>query len=104
MEDTLKRLLAAEDQANNLTQVAQQQADALVQQTREEVKNNEQRLAAHIPDIRASFIEKSNQRAQQSIQENQRRYEEYISNLRNVSEQYEEEALETAFDYLLNPK
>lgn len=104
MEDTLKRLLAAEAQANEITTQSLQAAERLIQDALSEARNQEERFKARLPELRASYLDKGEKRATQSILELQRRYEERLSQLRNDADAHEEEALEAAFAYLIRPQ
>ena len=104
MEDTLKRLLAAEQQASDITRKAEQEADNLVQAALNDAQVRQERFEEHLPQLRASHMEKAAQRAEQTIKEIARRYDERIAGLRDAAEMHEEEALDAAFAYLLNPR
>lgn len=104
MEDTLKRLLAAETRANEITSEARLAADRRVQDALHEARGLEERFQARLPDLRASYLDKAEKRAAQSIQELQRRYDEILNRLRDDAESHEGEALEAAFAYLLDQR
>ncbi|MBU0498937.1 MAG: ATPase [Gammaproteobacteria bacterium] len=101
MEDTLKRLLAAETRANEITDAARLAADRLVQDALRESRAMEERFQSRLPALRAGYLDKAEKRAAQSIQELQRRYDEILNRLRDDAERQEGEALEAAFAYLL---
>ncbi|MEO5342906.1 MAG: ATPase [Gammaproteobacteria bacterium SHHR-1] len=101
MQDTLKQLLAAEQEANRLTELAANAAEILVTQANEEARAQEQRFLAHLPELRAAFIDKAEQRAAQTLAEMQRRYEERLEQLRQDAEQQDQAALDAAFAELL---
>lgn len=101
MDDTLKRLLDAEMRAERLAQEAEEEAERLVEAAIAEAKANEERFRARIPDLHRSFIQKSEERAEQTIAELKRRYDERHVQLRNLAEEREEDALLAAFDILL---
>ena len=101
MDDTLKRLLDAEMRAERLAQEAEEEAERLVQAAAAEAKANEERFRARIPDLHRGFIQKSEERAEQTIAELKRRYDERHVQLRNLAEEREEDALVAAFDVLL---
>jgi|GEM_PF-2584425 len=103
MEDTLKRLLAAEQRASEITRQAEQDAESIVQAALNEAQVQQERFDQRLPQLRSSHMEKAGQRAMQTIKEIERRYEERISALRDAAESHEEEALDAAFAYLLNP-
>ncbi len=101
MEDTLKRLLAAESRANQITKDAEQAAEKLVEDALRESRLQESRFQAQLPDMRAAFIDKAEQRAAQSLKEIQRRYDERLQQLRTAAEINGDDALDAAFGKLL---
>ena len=54
-----------------------------------------------MPELHAAFLEKSDQRAQQTVAEMERRFQERLGQLRDAAETHEEAALEAAFRTLL---
>jgi V/A-type H+/Na+-transporting ATPase subunit G/H len=104
MEDTLKRLLAAEQEANQITERANLASERLVEQAMREAQTLEERFMARLPELRSSFIDKAEQRAEQSLKEIQRRYEERLELLRADAETNESAALDAAFACLLQPE
>ncbi|WP_077729678.1 hypothetical protein [Methylocaldum sp. 14B] len=56
MEDVLKRLLEAESRAEVLIKEADAERDRLVQEARAEARTMEERFAASLPALRASFL------------------------------------------------
>ena len=101
MDDTLKYLLEAENAASELLENAQQDGERLVQTAMQEARQQEERFHARVPEIHASFLDKSDQRARQTVAEMERRYHERLKQLRNDAEAHEEQALEAAFEELL---
>lgn len=101
MDDTLQHLLAAENAASHLVEKAQADSEQLVQTTLHEARQQEERFAARVPELHASFLEKSDQRAQQTVAEMERRFQERLAQLRDAAEAHEEAALEAAFRELL---
>jgi len=101
VDDTLKYLLEAENAASELLENAQQDGERLVQTAMQEARQQEERFQARVPEIHASFLEKSDQRARQTVAEMERRYNERLNQLRNDAEAHEEQALEAAFNELL---
>ena len=70
MEDTLQHLLAAESAASQLVKKAQADSEQLVHTALNEARQQEERFAARVPGLHASFLEKSDQRAQQKTGNN----------------------------------
>lgn len=101
MDDTLKSLLAAESAASEMVRKAQADSEHLIQTALSEARQQEERFHARVPELQASFVEKSEQRAQQTVAEMERRFEERLSHLRNAADANEETALDAAFHQLL---
>jgi V/A-type H+/Na+-transporting ATPase subunit G/H len=104
MEDTLKRLLDAESRASEITRKAEQEAERIVQAARNEALKQQERFNERLPQIRQSLLEKAHTRAEQSVAEMERRYDERVGALRGAAEKHEEEALDAAFDALLHSR
>lgn len=101
MDDTLKRLLAAENTASDLVKKAQADSERLIQTALHEAHQQEERFHARVPELQASFLEKADQRAQQTVAEMERRFEERLAHLRDAAEANEDSALDAAFRRLL---
>lgn len=101
MEDTLKRLLATETAARDLVAEAQAKGEQLVAAAAQEVHQQDERFKARIPELHASFLEKSDQRAQQTVAEMERRFEERLTQLRDAAESNEQQAVDAAFHAVL---
>ena len=101
MEDTLKRLLAAETRASEIADQAGHAAEALLQSTLQDVRQQEGAFNDRLPELRSAYLDKADQRAAQSIKELEKRHADRITHLRARAESFEEEALDAAFSYLL---
>jgi vacuolar-type H+-ATPase subunit H len=101
VDDTLKRLLAAENAASDLVKEAQAESERVVQTALQEAHKQEPRFLGRVPELQASFLDKSNQRAQQAVAEMERRFEERLAHLRAAADANEESALDAAFNRLL---
>jgi vacuolar-type H+-ATPase subunit H len=101
MDDTLKRLLAAENAASDLVKKAQADSEDLIKAALREAQQQDERFNARIPELRSSFLDKSDQRARRTVAEMERRFEERLTGLRNAAEANEEKALDAAFAQLL---
>lgn len=104
MDDTLKYLLDAENTASELLENAQRDGERLVQTAMQEARQQEERFQLRVPEIHASFLEKSDQRARQTVAEMERRYHERLNQLRNDAEAHEAQALQAAFNELLGER
>jgi V/A-type H+-transporting ATPase subunit G/H len=104
VDDTLQRLLDAEVRAEKLAQQAEAEQAQVIQGALNEARAEEERFTARIPDLHRSDIAKAQERADQTVAELKRRYDERHVQLRNQAEQREEEALAAAFQVLVNPE
>ncbi|MEA3277744.1 MAG: ATPase [Pseudomonadota bacterium] len=102
MEDTLKRLLDAEMHAEQIAQQAEAEQENVIQGALVEARAGEERFTARIPELHRSFISKAEERAEQTIAELKRRYDERHVQLRDMAEQRDDEALEAAFELLIS--
>jgi vacuolar-type H+-ATPase subunit H len=104
MDDTLKRLLEAERRAEQLALQAENEQEKMIQAALREARIEEERFHARIPDIHSSFLEKAEARAEQTVKELKKRYDERHTQLREQAEAREPEALEAAFAILIDPE
>ena len=104
MEDELQRLLDTELQAEALVREADAKRERLIRQALEDARVAEQHFEARIPELRASFLEKAEERAQQAVAEQARRYEERRQQLRALAKEREEEAIGAAIALLIDPE
>lgn len=104
MDETLKRLLAAELRAERLAQEAEQAQEQSIAAAMREARADDERFTARIPDLHRGFIRKAEERAEQTIAELIRRYDERHVQLRELAEVREQEALEAAFALLIDPR
>jgi vacuolar-type H+-ATPase subunit H len=104
VDDTLQRLLDAEVRAEKLAQQAEAEQEQIIQAALQEARANDERFVARIPDLHRGYIVKAQERAEQTVAELKRRYDERHVQLRNQAEQREEEALAAAFQVLVSPE
>jgi len=103
MDDTLQRLLDAEVRAEKIARQAEEERERLIQGALMEARAEEDRFESRIPELHSSFIEKAEHRAEQTVAELKRRYDERHAQLRALAEQREEDALDAAFSVLIDP-
>lgn len=103
MEDELQRLLDTELQAEALVKEADARRERLIRQALEDARNAEQQFETRLPELRASFLEKAEERAVQAVAEQARRYEERRNQLRQSARQREQEATSAAVALLIDP-
>lgn len=104
MDETLRRLLDAELRAEKLAADAEQAQERMIQDALNEARVGDERFTARVPDLHRGLIHKAEERAEQTIAELKRRYDERHIQLRNLAEEREQEALEAAFAQLLDPR
>ncbi len=102
MDDTLKRLIEAESQAEKMVQEAKMKREEITRKALDEARHAEQRFTDRVPELYASFLEKAEARAEQTIHELQRRYDERNKALRAMAEAREHEAIEAALRQILD--
>ncbi len=103
MDNTLQRLLDAELRAERIAQQAEAELEQVIQAAMREARVEDERLTARVPDLHRAFIKKAEERAEQTIAELKRRYDERHVQLRDMAEEREDEALEAAFQVLIDP-
>jgi vacuolar-type H+-ATPase subunit H len=103
LDETLKRLLDAEMRAEQIAQDAEQERERIIQAAMTDARSEDQRFTARVPDLHRGFIRKAEERAEQTIAELKRRYDERHLQLRDLAEEREQEALEFAFELLIDP-
>jgi vacuolar-type H+-ATPase subunit H len=103
MEDVLKRLLEAESRVEALMKEAEAERDRLVQEARVEARTVEERFAARLPALRASYLEKAEAQAAQALRELERRYEEQHAQIRTLAEQRLQDTVAAAVALVLDP-
>lgn len=101
MDDTLKRLLEAEMRAEEIARQAEAEQESIIQSALAEARAGDERFRARIPELHRAFIAKATDRAEQTVAELKRRYDERHVQLRDLAEQREESALEAAFALLI---
>lgn len=104
MDETLRRLLDAELQAERLAAEAEREMERMIADAVREAAVEDERFTARVPDLHRSLIRKAEERAEQSIAELKRRYDERHVQLRNLAEEREQDALVAAFALLIDPR
>jgi vacuolar-type H+-ATPase subunit H len=100
VDETLKRLLNAEMEAEQIVARADEERQAIIEQAKHDTHTAEQQHAKRIAEIRTSLLAQAEQRAQQTIATMQRRYAEQALALRASAEQHEQHALDEAIALL----
>lgn len=103
MEDPLKRLLDAEARAQGIIEAASQERQRLLDAALVGVHEAESRFEAGRVELRAPFLKEAQGRAEQTVAELTRKYDERQRNLRDMASRHEQEAVEAALALLLDP-
>jgi len=103
MDDALQRLLETEKRAEELARQANLERERMIQDALEEARREESQFEARIPELHASFVEKADARAEQTINELRKRFDERHMRLRQQAEQREQEALKAALQLITDP-
>ena len=99
-DETLKRLLNAEMEAERIVARADEERQAIIEQAKRDARVEEQQYADRIADLRASIRAQAEQRAQQTITAMQRRSQEQELALRSSAALHEQQALSEALALL----
>jgi vacuolar-type H+-ATPase subunit H len=103
MDDALQRLLEAERQAEETTHRANEEKNRAIDEALAEAKHHEAAFQEHIPALRATFLDKATQRAQRTVGELQRRFDERHCQLRRQAEEREADAVQAALRLITDP-
>lgn len=102
MKDILKRLLEAELTAQKQVNQAKQLRDTIIKEAQDEVRRAEERFNNRIPEIYSSFENKAQERAEQTINEIQRRCDERCLELQSEAKKHHTNAVNAVLNRLLN--
>lgn len=103
MDKTLQQLLDAEMKAEQIYQQANEQREQIIQEALRIAHAEEEHFEARLPEMHRTYLEKAGQRAEKTIAELKRRYDERHAQLREYAESREDEALQAAFSVLIDP-
>lgn len=103
MEDVLKILQQAEQEAEKLLEQAEAERDAMIQEANAEAQMMEERFRAAIPEIRESFKKSAEDKATQVLTDLKARQEKQVARIRSYAAQHEREAVEKAVALLIEP-
>ena len=95
-DETLKRLLNAEMEAERIVARADEERQAIVEQAKRDAHAEEKQYADRIVELRASYRAQAEQRAQQTITAMQRRFQEQELALHSSARLHEQLALNEA--------
>jgi len=100
VDETLKRLLDAETEAERVVERADEERQSIIEQAKRDVRAAEQQHADHLANIQETLRTQAEQRAQQTIASMQRRYANQSLALRAAAERHEQQALDEALAML----
>ena len=103
MEQALKQLLDAEARAQTIVDAADRERERLIEQALSEAREALAHFDANRTEVRAPFLQEAKTRADQSVAELTRKYEERQRVLRGLAERHESEAIAVATELLLDP-
>jgi len=96
VDETLKRLLDAEAKAEQIIAHADEEHQVIIDQARRDARAAEQQHAERMAEIHSSCLAQAEQRAQQTILELRRHYDELSLALRASAQRHEQRALDEA--------
>lgn len=102
MGDSLKDLLEAETEAEAIVTSGEVERDKIIQKSLDDSFDMEKQFKARLPEMQQSFIDKAQQRAEQTIAEMKLRYDERNKMLRKLAGKHEKEALQRAIALILD--
>ncbi len=103
MDDVLKRVLEAEQRAQRLVDDALEQQQAMLERAREEAQENVRRFESRMHEMRLDLENKSEAEAARTIAQMERRFEENRASLHASAERFHREALEAAVRIVADP-
>jgi len=102
MGDSLKELLEAETEAEAIVTSGEVERDKIIQKSLDDAFDMEKQFKARLLEMHQSFVDKAQQRAEQTIAEMKLRYDERNKMLRKLADKHEKEALERAIALILD--
>ncbi len=102
MDDSLYDLLNIEKQAEQIVLEGEKERENIRQKALDDANATIEKFNARLPELHQSFLDKANERAEQSIAELRLRYNERNQELRQLAGDHEQEALTIAIDTLFN--
>jgi len=101
MEETLSKLLAAEDKAQAIIDAALKERDRIVNEAMADARRAEQQFSARVPEIHQSFVTKAEDRARHTIAEMERRFGERKTQLEQMAAENHDAALDSVLALVL---
>ncbi len=101
MDESLKRLLEAEKQAELIVKQGEEESAEISRKALEDAKAIEQQFIQRLPEMYQSFSDRAQERAEQTIAEIKLRSDERNKALRELADQHSDEAVEQALKLVL---
>ena len=101
MDESIYDLLKIEQEAEQIVLEGEKEREAIRQKALDDANASIKQFNDRLPEMHQSFLDKAQERADQSIAELKLRYNERNQELRALAEEHEEEALNEAIKYLL---
>ena len=102
MDDSIYELLKIEQQAEQIVLDGEKERENIKQKAINDANATIEQFNNRLPELRQSFLDKANERAEQSISELKLRYNERNQELRKLAAEHEHEALEVALSNLID--
>lgn len=101
MDKSLKDLLEAEKQAEQIVQQGEMQSEEISQKAMADAHAIEQKFINRIPELHQSFADKAEEKARQAIAEIRLRYDERNKELRDLAAMHGDEAVDEVIELIL---
>ena len=102
MDESIYDLLEVEQEAEQIVLDGEKERETIRQKALDDANASLKQFNDRLPEMHQSFLDKAQERADQSIAELKLRYNERNQELRALAEEHEEEALNEAIKHLLN--
>ncbi len=101
MDESLKDLLEAEAEAEKIVSTGEGERDQIIHQATADARALEKQFVDRLPELHASFSDKAEERAEQTIAEIKLRYDERNKELRKLADEHTADAVENALRLIL---
>ncbi|NNJ91559.1 MAG: ATPase [Gammaproteobacteria bacterium] len=101
MDESIYDLLKVEQEAEQIVLNGENEREVIRQKALDDANATIKQFNDRLPEMHQSFLDKAQERADQSIAELKLRYNERNQELRALAEEHEEEALNEAIKHLL---
>lgn len=102
MDKSLKQLLEAESQAEQLVAEGELEREKIIKQAMQDAEALEVQFKNRIPEIHQSFLGKANERATQSISELELRYASFQEEIESLAQENMQETIQAVVQRVLH--